>query len=179
MFERVTKELGPVTGLVNNAGILGGPALVADVTVETLERTFAINVVGSFLCAREAVRRMAHSRGGQGGAIVNVSSRAAEIGSGGEFVHYAASKGAIETFTRGLAIELASDGVRVNAVSPGLIDTEIHARGGVGGRLERLTPYIPMKRAGTAGEVAEAVLWLLSDAASYVTGASLNVGGGR
>ncbi len=175
LFETVDNVLGPVTALVNNAGITGPTRRVADIDYETLRSVLDINVIGSFLCAREAVRRMSTARGGGGGAIVNISSRASEIGGGGEFVIYGASKGAIDTFTVGLAREVAAEGIRVNAVNPGLIDTEIHE----GDRLARIAPSVPMARAGTAEEVAEAVLWLLSDAASYVTGAFIHVSGGR
>jgi len=179
LFDRAIREFGAIAGLVNNAGITGGSSRVAEISVEALERTFAINVTGSFLCAREALRYMAYSRGGNGGTIVNLSSRAAQLGGGGEWVHYAASKGAIDTFTRGLAIELAGDGIRVNAVAPGLIETDIHATSQVPDRLAKMAPTIPLKRAGTADEVAQAVLWLLSPAASYVTGTILDVSGGR
>jgi NAD(P)-dependent dehydrogenase (short-subunit alcohol dehydrogenase family) len=179
LFANAVEELGPLAGLVNNAGITGGSARVEDVALATLERTFAINVTGSFLCAREAVRRLARSRGGPGGAIVNVSSIASRIGGGGEWVHYAASKGAIDTFTRGLATEVARDGIRVNAVSPGLIATSIHETSSVPDRLATFAPSVPIGRAGTPEEVAETVLWLLSDASSYVTGAIVEVGGGR
>jgi NAD(P)-dependent dehydrogenase (short-subunit alcohol dehydrogenase family) len=175
LFRIVDDVLGPVTALVNNAGITGPVRKVADIDLPTLRGVFDINVIGCFLCAREAVRRMSTERGGRGGAIVNVSSRASGLGSGGEFIHYAASKGAVDSFTIGLAREVAREGIRVNAVNPGLIDTEIHE----GDRLARIAPSVPMARAGTAGEVAEAVLWLLSDAASYVTGTFVHVSGGR
>jgi NAD(P)-dependent dehydrogenase (short-subunit alcohol dehydrogenase family) len=171
----VDDAFGPLTGLVNNAGIVGATGRVADVDRVMLENLFAVNITGTLLCAREAIRRMSTARGGAGGAIVNLSSRAAELGGGGVYVHYAASKGAIDALTVGLAREVAAEGIRVNAVAPGLIDTEIHAPG----RLESLVPSVPMQRAGTAGEIAESVLWLLSPASSYVTGAVLDVGGGR
>lgn len=179
LFNEAERTLGPIVGLVNNAGITGGICRVEDLSTETLTRLFAVNVTGSFLCAREAIRRMAPRFGGSGGAIVNVSSRASKIGGGGDWVHYAASKGAIDTFTFGLANELGKDGIRVNAVSPGLIETEIHAAAGDPGRLERMVGFVPLGRTGTAEEVAETVLWLLSPAASYVTGTIVDVGGGR
>lgn len=150
-----------------------------NLTAEAIEKTFAVNVTGAMLCAREAVRRMSTRHGGTGGAIVNISSRAAHTGSPGEWVHYAASKGAIDSFTLGLAREVATEGIRVNAVAPGLTDTDLHAASGEPGRLQRLMPTIPMNRAGKPEEIAEGVLWLLSPAASYVTGAILEIGGGR
>lgn len=179
LFGKAETELGPVKGLVNNAGITGGFARVEEVTAEMIATTFAVNVMGAMLCAREAVRRMSTERGGGGGAIVNISSRAAHTGSAGEWVHYAASKGAIDSFTIGLAREVATEGIRVNAVAPGLVDTDLHAANGEPGRLQRLMPSIPMQRAGQPEEIAEAVVWLLSPAASYVTGTILQVGGGR
>jgi NAD(P)-dependent dehydrogenase (short-subunit alcohol dehydrogenase family) len=179
LFETAERELGPIKALVNNAAITGGFSRVDSVSAKTLERVMAVNVTGTFLCAREAVRRMSARHGRTGGAIVNISSRAAQIGSAGEWVHYAASKGAIDSFTIGLAREVATEGIRVNAVAPGLIDTGLHAANGAPDRLNRLTSSIPMQRPGTAPEVAEAVLWLLSPAASYTTGAILEVGGGR
>jgi NAD(P)-dependent dehydrogenase (short-subunit alcohol dehydrogenase family) len=179
LFEAAERELGPITGLVNNAGITGGFARIEAVTSTMLTQVFAVNVVGAMLCAREALRRMSTKNGGQGGAIVNVSSRAAGIGGAGEWVHYAASKGALDTFTLGLAREVAGEGIRVNAVAPGHVLTELHASSGDSDRMTRLAPTIPMGRAGTPEEIAEAVLWLLSPAASYTTGAILAVGGGR
>ena len=179
LFARLDRELGPLNALVNNAGITGRAMRVQDVDAAAVNEVLAANVTGSFLCAREAVKRMSTRQGGRGGAIVNISSAASRHGSPGEYVHYAASKGAIDTFTVGLAKEVTDDGIRVNAVRPGLIDTEIHAASGIPDRLARITPMVPMKRVGTADEVAAAVLWLLSDAASYVTGAILDVSGGR
>ena len=179
LFARVDKELGPLNALVNNAGITGRAVRVQDVDAASVNEVMAANVTGSFICAREAVRRMSTRQGGRGGAIVNISSAAARHGSPGEYIHYAASKGAIDTFTVGLAKEVADDGIRVNAIRPGLIDTEIHASSGLPDRVARITPTIPLKRIGRADEVAAAVLWLLSDSASYVTGAILDVSGGR
>ena len=179
MFETAERELGPIKGLVNNAGITGGFARVEEVSSTAIDQVFAVNVRGSILCAREAVRRMSTRRGGSGGAIVNISSRAAHTGAAGEWVHYAASKGAIDSFTIGLAREVATEGIRVNAVAPGLVETGIHAANGEPGRLQRMMGTIPMGRAGLPHEVAEGVLWLLSPAASYTTGAILPIGGGR
>jgi NAD(P)-dependent dehydrogenase (short-subunit alcohol dehydrogenase family) len=179
LFETAERELGPVKALVNNAGITGGFSRVDSVSARDVSQVMAVNVTGAILCAREAVRRMSTRHGGTGGAIVNISSRAARIGSAGEWVHYAASKGAIDSFTIGLAREVATEGIRVNAVAPGLIETGLHAANGVPDRLERLAATIPMQRPGSALEVAEGVLWLLSSAASYTTGAILEIGGGR
>ncbi|MDA7418237.1 SDR family oxidoreductase [Xenophilus arseniciresistens] len=179
MFRKVDAKLGRLTALVNNAGIVDVRADVAQMDAARLERMFRINVTGSFLCAREAVRRMSTHHGGQGGAIVNVSSAAARLGSPGQYVDYAASKGAIDTFTLGLAKEVAGQGIRVNAVRPGLIDTEIHASGGMPTRAFDLAGSVPMQRTGSADEVAAAICWLLSPDASYTTGALLDVGGGR
>jgi len=179
LFSEAERELGPICGLVNNAGVTGGFARVDAVTAQALERLFAVNVTGAILCAREAVKRMSTRHGGKGGAIVNLSSLAARTGSAGEWVHYAASKGAIDTFTIGLAREVAAEGIRVNAVAPGLVETGIHAANGEPGRLERLKGTIPMGRPGKPEEIAEAVVWLLSPASSYVTGSILEVGGGR
>jgi len=179
MFEAAERELGPIKALVNNAGVTGGFARVEEVTSAAIANVFAVNVSGTILCSREAVRRMSTRRGGTGGAIVNISSRAAHTGAPGEWVHYAASKGAIDSFTIGLAREVATEGIRVNAVAPGLVDTDLHAANGEPGRLQRLMPTIPMQRAGLPSEVAEGVLWLLSPASSYTTGAILEIGGGR
>lgn len=179
LFEESTRLFGPLRALVNNAGITGSVSRVDSVERNMLDRVWAVNVTGTILCAREAVRRLSLKHGGQGGAIINISSRAADLGLPGEWVHYAASKGAVNTFTVGLAREVASEGIRVNAVAPGLIDTEIHAAAGDRGRLARLADTVPMRRIGTADEVAEAVIWLLSPASSYVTGGILPVSGGR
>jgi NAD(P)-dependent dehydrogenase (short-subunit alcohol dehydrogenase family) len=179
LFETAERELGPIKALVNNAAITGGFARVDSVSATTLTQVMAVNVTGAMLCAREAVRRMSTRHGGTGGVIVNISSRAAKTGSAGEWVHYAASKGAIDSFTIGLAREVATEGIRVNAVAPGLIDTGLHAANGAPDRLERQAATIPMHRSGTPLEVAEGVLWLLSPAASYTTGAILEIGGGR
>jgi NAD(P)-dependent dehydrogenase (short-subunit alcohol dehydrogenase family) len=179
MFARVDAELPPLRALVNNAGVVDRAERVEAMTLARLQRMFAINVIGSFLCAREAVRRLSTRHGGAGGAIVNVSSVAARLGGPGQYVDYAASKGAIDTFTVGLAREVATEGIRVNAVRPGIIDTDIHASGGQPDRARELAPQVPMQRPGTADEVAQAIVWLLSEAASYTTGAFVDVGGGR
>ena len=179
LFQAIETRLGPVRGLVNNAGMLARQMPVADMDAARLRRVFDANVVGSFLCAREAVRRMSTARGGSGGAIVNLSSRAARLGAANEYVDYAAAKAAVDTLTLGLAREVAAEGIRVNAVAPGLIDTAIHADGGEPGRVARLAGSVPMRRGGQAEEVARAVLWLLSEEASYTTGAVLEVSGGR
>jgi len=179
LFETADQELGSLTALVNNAGILEHQSRVDEMTVERINRVLLTNVTGSLLCAREAVRRMSTRHGGQGGAIVNLSSMAAKLGGPGEYVDYAASKGAIDAFTVGLAKEVAGEGIRVNAVRPGLIYTDIHASGGEAGRVDRLKDAVPMKRGGSAQEVANAVLWLLSAEASYATGTFIDVSGGR
>jgi len=179
MFAEVDRALGPLQALVNNAGILERQARVDELDAARLARILATNVTGSFICAREAVRRMSTRRGGSGGAIVNLSSIAARLGAPGEYVDYAASKGAVDTLTVGLAKEVAEEGIRVNGVRPGVIYTEIHASGGEPGRVERVKDAVPMKRGGQAEEVAQAVLWLLSDEASYVTGTIVDVTGGR
>ncbi len=179
MFASIDARLGRLTALVNNAGVVDQTTRVDAITLQRLQRIFEINVFGSFLCAREAVRRMSTRHGGTGGAIVNVSSAAARLGAPGQYVDYAAAKGAIDTFTIGLSKEVAAEGIRVNAVRPGLIETEIHASGGLPGRAWDLAPQVPMQRPGSAREVAESIIWLLSDNASYITGALLDVSGGR
>ena len=179
LFATVDATLGPVTALVNNAGILERQMRVEDMDAARWQRVLATNVVGTFLCAREAVRRMSTRHGGRGGAIVNLSSGAARAGSPGVYVDYAASKGAVETFTIGLAREVAADGIRVNAVRPGFIHTDIHAASGEPDRVERMAPSVPMRRGGHPDEVAAAILWLLSDEASYVTGTFVDVAGGK
>jgi NAD(P)-dependent dehydrogenase (short-subunit alcohol dehydrogenase family) len=179
LFETVDRKLGRVSALVNNAGIVDRGMRVADMTAARIARMFAINVTGSFLCAREAVKRMSTRLGGPGGAIVNVSSIASRLGGSGEYVDYAASKGAIDTFTVGLAKELGAEGIRVNAVRPGIIRTDIHLASGDPARVDRIGATSPLQRPGEAVEVAHAILWLLSDEASYMTGALVDVTGGR
>lgn len=179
LFETCDAELGRCTDLIANAGITGPVCRVEDITAETLERVMDINVNGVFFAAREAIRRISTKHGGPGGSIVIVSSRASELGGAGQWVHYAASKGAMDTFTVGLSQEVAADGIRVNAVNPGLIETDIHATAGLHDRLEKLGPTVPMGRTGTAEEVADVMLYLCSPAASYVTGTCVKVGGGR
>lgn len=179
LFQRVDRELGRLSALVNNAGGPGPTGTIDQITGAVLDQVLAVNVRAPFLTIREATSRMATDRGGQGGAIVNVSSRAAEIGGAGEWIHYAASKGALDSLTVGAAKELALRGIRVNAVSPGLIETDLHARAGLPHRIERMKGGVPMGRSGSAEEVAQAVLWLLSDEASYITGGILPVSGGR
>lgn len=179
MFERINSEVGLITALVNNAAIIEPQQKLVDMSAERLHKVFATNVIGSILCAREAVKRMAISSGGAGGSIVNVSSIAALLGSPFEYIDYAASKGAIDTLTIGLSKEVAQEQIRVNAVRPGVIDTDIHAKAGEPNRIERVKEHIPMKRAGHVDEIARTILWLLSEEASYVTGAILNASGGR
>ena len=179
LFETAGAALGPITALVNNAAVLERQARVDEMTMARLMRVLGVNVAGAFLCAREAVRRMSTRHGGAGGAIVNVSSVAARLGSPGEYVDYAATKGAIDTMTIGLAREVAAEGVRVNAVRPGFIYTGLHAKGGEPGRVDRVKSLVPMRRGGQPDEVAAAILWLLSAEASYITGAILDVTGGR
>ncbi|SFB87278.1 NAD(P)-dependent dehydrogenase, short-chain alcohol dehydrogenase family [Polaromonas sp. OV174] len=179
MFEKIDAKFGRLTALVNNVGVVDRTARVEAITLARLQRMFEVNVFGSFLCAREAIKRMSTRHGGSGGAIVNVSSAAARLGSPGQYVDYAAAKGAIDTFTLGLAQEVAAEGIRVNAVRPGVIDTEIHASGGLPDRAHDLAPQLPMQRPGRAEEVAESIVWLLGEQSSYTTGALLDVAGGR
>ena len=179
LFATCDRDLGRLTALVNNAGILETQMRVEQMDSGRLQRVLAANVVGPFICAREAVRRMSPTHGGRGGAIVNVSSGASRMGSPGEYVDYAASKGAIDTFTIGLAQEVAQEGIRVNAVRPGFIYTDIHASGGEPNRVDRVKAFVPMRRGGTTDEVARAILWLLSDDASFTTGSFIDVTGGR
>lgn len=179
LFAEVDERLGPVTALINNAGILEQQMRVEQMTADRLERVLATNVIGPFLCAQAAMRRMSTRHGGQGGAIVNVSSAASRLGSAGEYVDYAASKGALDTFTIGLAQEVAEEGIRVNAVRPAFIATDMHASGGEPDRIERVRHGVPMRRGGEPQEVAGAILWLLSDEASYTTGAFIDIAGGK
>jgi NAD(P)-dependent dehydrogenase (short-subunit alcohol dehydrogenase family) len=179
MFARIDAKLGPLSGLVNNAGVVDVSARVDEMDMARWRRMFDVNVLGSMLCAREAVRRMSTRYGGSGGSIVNVSSAASRLGSPGQYVDYAAAKGAVDAFTIGLAKEVGAEGIRVNAVRPGLIETEIHASGGLPNRVQDLKHLVPMQRGGTADEVAQAIVWLLSDAASYTTMSLLDVSGGR
>jgi NAD(P)-dependent dehydrogenase (short-subunit alcohol dehydrogenase family) len=179
MFEKVDAKLGRLTALVNNAGVVDQMERVDGMSVARLKRMFDINVIGTMVCAREAIKRMSTRYGGEGGAIVNVSSVAARLGAPGQYVDYAAAKGAVDVFTLGLAKEVAAEGIRVNAVRPGIIDTDIHASGGLPDRARQMAPQVPMQRAGTADEVARSILWLLSDDSSYTTGALLDIGGGR
>ncbi len=179
MFKKVDAKLGRLTALVNNAGVVDHASRVDAMSLERLQRMFAINVFGSFMCAREAVKRMSTRYQGGGGSIVNVSSAAARLGAPGQYVDYASAKGAIDTFTIGLAKEVAAEGIRVNAVRPGIIDTDIHASGGLPNRAQDLAPQVPMQRAGTAAEVAEAIVWLLGENVRYTTGAIIDVAGGR
>ena len=179
MFQKIDAKLGRLTALVNNAGVVDVAARVDEMSVARLKRMFDINVVGSFVCAREAVKRMSTRHGGSGGVIVNVSSAAARLGGSGQYVDYAASKGAIDTLTIGLAKEVALEGIRVNAVRPGIIETDIHASGGQPDRARQMASVVPMQRAGSAEEVAQAIVWLLSDESSYTTGTLLDVTGGR
>ena len=179
MFKKVDAELGPLSALVNNAGIVDVTARVDEISVARWQRMFNITVLGTFLCSREAIKRMSTRHGGKGGAIVNVSSAAARIGAPGQYVDYASAKGAVDTFTLGLGKEVANEGIRVNSVRPGLIDTEIHASGGIPNRVRELEHLVPMKRGGTALEVAQGIIWLVSDEASYVTTTKLDVAGGR
>jgi NAD(P)-dependent dehydrogenase (short-subunit alcohol dehydrogenase family) len=179
MFEQVDAKLGRLTGLVNNAGVVDVTARVEDMSVARWKRMFDINVIGSLICAREAVRRMSTKHGGEGGSIVNVSSAAARLGAPGQYVDYAAAKGAIDAFTIGLAKEVGGEGIRVNAVRPGLIETDIHASGGLPNRVKDLQHLVPAQRGGTAEEVAQAIVWLLSEQASYTTMSFLDVSGGR
>lgn len=179
MFEALDREGDPLSALVNNAGILFQQSTIEGLSAERINRVLSTNVTGYFLCCREAVKRMSHKHGGKGGAIVNVSSAASRLGSPGEYVDYAASKGAVDSLTTGLALEVAAQGIRVNCVRPGLIYTDIHASGGEPGRVDRLSSVLPMKRGGQPEEVAEAIVWLLSDKASYVTGSFMELSGGR
>jgi NAD(P)-dependent dehydrogenase (short-subunit alcohol dehydrogenase family) len=179
MYAIIDRELPPLGSLVNNAGVVDVQGRIETITLERLQRMFAINVYGTFLCAREAVKRLSTKKGGAGGTIVNLSSAAARLGAPGQYVDYAAAKGAIDVFTLGLAKEVALEGIRVNAVRPGIIETEIHASGGEPGRAQQMAPLVPVQRAGSAEEVAHAIAWLMSDESSYTTGAVIDVTGGR
>jgi NAD(P)-dependent dehydrogenase (short-subunit alcohol dehydrogenase family) len=179
MFEQVDAKLGRLSALVNNAGVVDVSQRIDEMSVERLERMFRINITGSFVCAREAIKRMSTQHGGSGGVIVNLSSAAARLGSPGQYVDYAAAKGAIDVFTMGLAKEVGPEGIRVNAVRPGLIDTEIHASGGLPNRARELAHLVPLQRPGTAEEVARTIVWLMGDESSYVTGSVIDVAGGR
>ena len=179
MFEAIDREAEPLTALVNNAGVLFEQSTVENLTAERINRVLATNVTGYFLCCREAVKRMSVKRGGAGGAIVNVSSAAARLGSPGEYVDYAASKGAVDTLTTGLSLEVAAQGIRVNGIRPGFIYTDMHASGGEPGRVDRVKSLLPMQRGGQPDEVSQAIVWLLSDKASYVTGSFLELAGGK
>lgn len=179
MFAEIDNAFGPVTALVNNAGILFQQSTIENLTAERINRVLTTNVTGYFLCCREAVKRMAYRHGGEGGAIVNVSSAAARLGAAGEYVDYAASKGAVDALTTGLAVEVAAQGIRVNGVRPGFIYTEMHASGGEAGRVDRVKTALPMQRGGQPEEIAEAIVWLLSEKASYVTGTFIDAAGGK
>jgi NAD(P)-dependent dehydrogenase (short-subunit alcohol dehydrogenase family) len=179
MFESIDREGAPLTALVNNAGILFEQSTIENLSAERINRVLATNVTGYFLCCREAVKRMSHKHGGAGGAIVNVSSAASRLGAAGEYVDYAASKGAVDTLTTGLALEVAAQGIRVNCVRPGFIYTEMHADGGEPGRVDRVKTVLPMQRGGQPEEVAQAIVWLLGEKASYVTGSFLELAGGK
>ncbi|ATF91132.1 3-oxoacyl-[acyl-carrier-protein] reductase FabG [Cedecea neteri] len=179
MFAEIDNAFGPVTALVNNAGILFQQSTIENLTADRINRVLTTNVTGYFLCCREAVKRMAYRHGGEGGAIVNVSSAASRLGAAGEYVDYAASKGAVDTLTTGLAVEVAAQGIRVNGVRPGFIYTEMHASGGEAGRVERVKTALPMQRGGQPEEIAEAIVWLLSEKASYVTGTFIDAAGGK
>ncbi|MDU5454893.1 SDR family oxidoreductase [Pseudescherichia vulneris] len=179
MFARIDEESEPLTALVNNAGILFTQSTLENLTAERINRVLATNVTGYFLCCREAVKRMSHRHGGKGGAIVNVSSAASRLGAPGEYVDYAASKGAVDTLTTGLSLEVAAQGIRVNGVRPGFIYTEMHADGGEPGRVDRVKSVLPMQRGGQPEEVAQAIVWLLSEKASYVTGSFIEMAGGK
>jgi NAD(P)-dependent dehydrogenase (short-subunit alcohol dehydrogenase family) len=179
MFAEIDNAFGPVTALVNNAGILFQQSTIENLTADRINRVLTTNVTGYFLCCREAVKRMAYRHGGEGGAIVNVSSAAARLGAAGEYVDYAASKGAVDTLTTGLAVEVAAQGIRVNGVRPGFIYTEMHASGGEAGRVDRVKTALPMQRGGQPEEIAEAIVWLLSEKASYVTGTFIDAAGGK